>query len=88
MMEKRGLVKLMEECGELVQAAAKKSAYMETDLHPDGQSLQTRLEEEIADVCAACYFVTETFRLDKDVIARRTTDKFNMFSRWHKEGQA
>ena len=37
MMHCDGLTKLIEECGELVQIAAKKQAYFDTDTHPDGK---------------------------------------------------
>lgn len=71
-MHGNGLTKLMEECGELVQIAAKKSAYINTDRHPDGMgSLRTRLENEIADVLAACTFVISVFKLRQTRIDKR-----------------
>jgi len=88
MMEKNGLAKLVEECGELVQVAAKKMAYMDTDAHPDGQSLRLGLEHEIADVIAACHFVRETFDLDMVAILKRAEEKHAQFSRWHLDKNA
>jgi NTP pyrophosphatase (non-canonical NTP hydrolase) len=87
-MEKNGLAKLVEECGELIQVAAKKMAYMDTDLHPDGQSLKLRLQHEIADVMAACHFVQETFALDLGEIMERATAKHARFCAWHRDPYA
>ena len=79
-----GLTKLMEECGELVQIAAKKQAYTHTDIHPDGKgSLKKRLEDEIADVSAACAFVIATFELDDNRINERASRKLALFLKWH-----
>lgn len=81
-MEKCGLAKLTEECGELIQVAAKKMAYMDTDLHPDGRSMKDRLEEEIADVLAACTFVAKKLDLNEDYIEKRARDKIARFEEW------
>lgn len=68
----RGLAKLIEECGELMQVAGKRLAYYTIDKHPDGgPPLTTRLEDEIADVIAACQFVAEQHGLDMDRIHAR-----------------
>lgn len=78
-----GLVKLIEECGELSQVAAKKLAYFDVDEHPDGAgSMKCRLEEEIADVLAACAFVIEKFYLDQDGIQARSELKLDRYKRW------
>lgn len=77
------LDKLMEECGELIQIAAKKSAYPDTDEHPDGKgSMKKRLEEEAADVLAAIDCTQEVFGLDEQVIADRKRMKLERFRRW------
>lgn len=92
-----GLAKLIEECGELQQVAAKKLAYFDTDNHPDGSNLRIRLEEEIADVLAACDFVTLTFQLSNriamplselvapmaETIQERRQRKLALFLHWH-----
>lgn len=84
MMHTQGLTKLIEECGELVQIAAKKQAFMNTDSHPDGkESMKVRLEEEIADVLAACAFVIENFNLHKIRIGQRKKIKLNTFRTWN-----
>ncbi len=84
MMTGRGLAKLIEECGELVQVAGKRLAYYSTDVHPDGgPALSERLEDEIADVIAACALVVELHGLDVDRIVARTDAKHARFSEWH-----
>jgi NTP pyrophosphatase (non-canonical NTP hydrolase) len=75
-MSHDGLTKLIEECGELTQIAAKKIAYFDTDEHPDGKgSMKARMEEELADVMAACAFVMVQFNLDQTFIRERQLDK-------------
>lgn len=84
MMTGKGLAKLIEECGELVQVAGKRLAYYTTETHPDGgPSLKQRLEDEIADVTAACMFVIETHGLDARRISERTIKKLALFHNWH-----
>lgn len=86
MMHGAGLTKLIEECGELAQIAAKKLAYFDTDAHPDGKgSMKRRLEEEIADVMAACDYVIDTFRLNITFIAERRNNKRRTFEQWRRE---
>ena len=83
MMQFGGLTKLIEECGELVQIAAKKQAYFDTDTHPDGKgSMKRRLEEEMADVIAACVFVAEKFGLDDKFLETRMQKKLALFKSW------
>jgi len=84
-MDKKGLTKLIEECGELIQIAAKKSAYMNDTIHPDGQNIDARLEEEIADVLASIKFVSEKFNLNNGLIEYRKMNKLNMFGKYDKE---
>jgi NTP pyrophosphatase (non-canonical NTP hydrolase) len=84
-MTANGLAKLIEECGELMQIAGKKLAYFHTDEHPDGAgSLQSRLEEAIADVQAATILVVESMGLDKKRIATRFVNKVEQFDRWER----
>lgn len=82
-MAGNGLVKLVEELGELAQVAAKKLAYMHIDQHPDGTSLKARMEEEMADVLAACAFVTSQFDLDEVKMDARVARKLQLFREWH-----
>ncbi len=86
MMDKKGLSKLVEECGELIQIAAKKMAYLESDEHPDGKgSLNIRLQDEIADVQAACSFVMAKLDLDPYYVVRRVQIKLKKYDEWDSE---
>ena len=83
-MTANGLAKLLEECGELSQAAAKKLAYFHTNEHPDGAgALDIRMQDEIADVIAACLFVADKFNLDVEAISDRRDRKLALFDQWH-----
>lgn len=86
-MQQNGLAKLAEEGGELLQVAGKLIQYPElqtstTELHPDGTNLHDRLEEEIGDMLAACYFVAKKLGLNQQKIIRRREDKLNLFEKW------
>ena len=88
-MDKGGLTKLIEECGELTQIAAKKQAYFDVDDHPDGVgSMKVRMEEEIADVAAASMFVIDKFDLDVEAVFRRICLKLNLFKTWDNDQNA
>lgn len=83
-MSANGLAKLIEECGELIQVAGKRLAYYRTDEHPDGGlPLTVRLEDEIADVMAACQLVIDAHVLDRPRIENRVRAKRNLFAQWH-----
>ena len=83
-MTANGLAKLLEECGELSQVAAKKLAYFDTNEHPDkAGTLDSRMQDEIADVIAACFFVADTFKLDAEAISDRRDRKLALFYQWH-----
>jgi NTP pyrophosphatase (non-canonical NTP hydrolase) len=83
MMSHNGLTKLLEECGELSQVAAKLIAFPD-DNHPDGNgSLRFRLEDEAADVMAAIGFVIHTLGLDEDRILNRAASKMDKFKEWN-----
>lgn len=84
-MHCKGLTKLIEECGELTQVAAKKQAYLDDKIHPDGSDLEIRLQEEIADVLAAIDFVIITLKLDDPAITTRKYSKFNQYIEWAKQ---
>ena len=84
-MSNKGLTKLSEECGELVQAACKKIAYMDRK-HPDGKgNMNARIEEEMADVRAACDFVEAKLGLNKKAIQKRRKMKLKRFNKWDAE---
>ena len=79
-----GIVKLVEEMGELTTAVAKKLAYFHTDIHPDGgPPLSERMEEEAGDVLAACQFIIENFGLDAARIEARKIQKLAIYKEWH-----
>lgn len=81
-MHCKGLTKAIEEMGELIQVLAKKQAYLDTDIHPDGLSLRTRMEEEIADVRASLLFIEEKFDLDTSFIDNREIKKLRTYRIW------
>lgn len=86
-MEQRGLAKLVEECGELIQDAAKLMAYP-SGTHPDGgKDLYLRLEDELADVMGACRFVMGKLVLNQPAIEDRAEFKYQRFVRWDNEEQ-
>lgn len=79
-----GLAKLMEECGEVVQAGTKIIAANGEDIHwQNDLSLTGQLEDEIADVTAAIVFITENNPLDTDRITARANRKLKIFRGWH-----
>ena len=87
-LEHDGLVKLAEECGELIQAAMKKIARTGGEnIHWDGSNLKERLEDEIADVRAACFAVSRNLELDEERIADRMQYKKSLFDYWHRGGE-
>lgn len=85
-MTMKGLAKLVEECGELTQIAAKKMARMDTDEHWDNQGpLLRRLEDELADVAAISTFVFQKFNLSASRIKERSALKLALFQKWDRE---
>lgn len=81
-----GLIKLSEECGELIQVAMKRVTCPEA-IHWDGSNQKARLEEEIADVLAATAVVIANFELDQDRITSRIDSKKDLFEGWLKDEQ-
>jgi len=89
-MDNNGLTKLTEECGELIQVAAKLQTYSELQFarnktHPDGTILLDRLELEIGDVIAAILFIKEKLQLDNDAIKNQSKRKLKLFKQWDSE---
>lgn len=85
-LEHQGLVKLSEESGELVQVAMKIIGFGGLGTHWDGSDLKSRLEDEIADLRAACFIVSKNFGLDEERIADRMQYKKSLFDYWHRGG--
>lgn len=83
-MAARGLAKLTEECGELMQVVGKKLAYYNDSAeHPDGgPPLSERMEDEMGDVLAAIEFVAQRLGLDEARIEVRARTKLALFQRW------
>lgn len=70
--EQTALVKCMEECGELIQAAAKASIFGIESYHiHTGKPNREDLEDEIADVYAILGILEAKYRLDHDRIIHR-----------------
>lgn len=81
----RILIKLCEECGELVQAAMKMQMCFtrgESNLHWDGKDNYVRMEDEIADVIASIEFASARLGLDKQRIRRRAEAKKALYNEW------
>jgi NTP pyrophosphatase (non-canonical NTP hydrolase) len=83
-----GLGKVIEECGEVIQEAAKLIAVGGEDMpHWDGKGTTVgRLEDELGDARAAIAFLLEfNPLLDQQRIADRVMTKLALFRRWHAE---
>jgi NTP pyrophosphatase (non-canonical NTP hydrolase) len=80
-----GIAKLVEEAGEVIQVCGKLLMTHGKHRHWDGSDLKDRLEDEIADLMAACRFVVGWCGLDSDKIDSRSIDKMILFERWHHE---
>jgi NTP pyrophosphatase (non-canonical NTP hydrolase) len=86
-----GLIKLMEECGELTQVCAKAiTADIDKigDRHYDGKSIRERLIEELADVRAALTIVESEFQISGHDMHERMESKVKLFRRWQGEHEA
>ena len=94
-MTHQGLAKLGEEIGELQvelgklqQVIGKYYAYPGGEGHPDGLGpMRMRLEDEMADVLAAIYFVRNTMNLNRNRITDRQILKEKLFAEWDAPGR-
>ncbi len=82
-----GISKLVEECGELLQACGKLMATHGEPAHWDGSDLRVRLVQEMADVYAAISFVRNVVLSPQEerTIERRAAEKLAAFYRWHRD---
>lgn len=88
-LEHKGLVKLTEECAELITILMKRIGRSDgAEIHWDGKNLKNNIEEEIADVIAACYTVVDLHDLDAEFIANRMAYKSGLFKYWNSGGTA
>jgi NTP pyrophosphatase (non-canonical NTP hydrolase) len=78
-----GISKLVEEAGEVLQVCGKLIASRGIAEHWDGTNLRELLQNEIADVIAACAFVVDKNGLDQGAIEARVKAKLERFERWH-----
>lgn len=81
-----GISKLVEEAGEVCQVAGKLLGTGGAVEHWDGSNLRERLQEEIADLMAACQFVIDANGLDAGVVRARAALKLEIFNQWHRAG--
>lgn len=91
-MRYNGLLKLSEECAEVVQVAQKMVAYPELqtalDLeqrHPDDTHLRSRLEEELGDALAAIHFTIAKLKLSTKRVEQQQVMKGMLFVKWDGE---
>lgn len=80
-----GLAKLAEEAGEVIQVIGKIIALggVENYTHWDGSDVLLRLEEEMADLLAACEFVMDKNALNRWAVRKRSEAKEALFNEWH-----
>ncbi len=78
-----GISKLIEECGEVVQVCGKLIGNRGEIVHWNVPDLKVALEEEIADVLAACRFVIAKCGLDQYAIVVRANKKQLQYETWH-----
>lgn len=77
-----GITKLVEECGELLQACGKLMGARGAEFHWDGTNLRQAISNEIADVLAACEFVVAHCNLDWHEIQDRKEKKLARYHGW------
>ena len=82
----RGIGKLAEECGEVLQVVGKAIAFPNDD-HPDGNGpVRARFIEELAYLYAALDYFCKANHLPDEPIARRRQQKLEQFHRWGLSG--
>jgi NTP pyrophosphatase (non-canonical NTP hydrolase) len=82
-----GISKLVEECGEVIQVCGKLMGTHGDVVHWNVVDLKHALEDEIADVLAACDFVLEFCRFNTEYVTARRQRKLDLFRKWHGEGK-
>lgn len=84
-MSHKGLAKLIEECGEVIQVGGKVLQVGSIDSKHWSGVLRTMMEDEIADLQAAIEYVIEQNSLNKIKIGVRRARKLKKFKSWDKE---
>ena len=87
-LDRCGLTKLQEECGELIQIAAKKSAFFDLEVHPDGSVMKAKLIEEMGDVMAAIIHVCTYLDINYIAVENRMEHKLKLFESWKEKDSA
>ena len=82
---RQGANKVQEECGELLQALAKREAVGPGKRHWDGSLVDRRVEEEMADVLAAIQYAAERMGLNQKLIAARMEKKYALYCKWERD---
>lgn len=78
----KGIGKLVEECGEVLQICGKAVAFP-VGPHPDGQGpIATRLVEELADLKAAIQYFEHVNDMPVGLMSLRQREKFEKFTKW------
>jgi NTP pyrophosphatase (non-canonical NTP hydrolase) len=85
MMARKGLAKLVEEAGEVLQVVGKIEQVGDVDAFHWSGELRQMLEEEIGDLYAALSFVRTKLDLDALRIWERRCKKLDLFEQWDKE---
>lgn len=85
-MTNKGLSKLTEELGELLQEVGKTMAVgNDVDAYHWSGNLRHRMQTEMGDVLAAIGFVIDKLELDGVAIEQRSRDKYALFNKWDAE---
>lgn len=78
----KGIWKLIEEAGEVIQVAGKLGPFP-NGAHPDGKGdMVERLEDEMGDLAAALQYVAEENNLSAERITARAMKKLAQFREW------
>jgi len=85
--EWKGLGKVIEECGELQQAAGRLISTGGDTNHWDGGDLWQELADEAADVLVAVTFFIDQNGFDKEYVLARMEEKMKIYKEWSACGQ-
>lgn len=85
MMARKGLAKLVEEAGEVLQVVGKIEQVGDIDAQHWSGDLRRMLTDEVGDLYAALAFVRAKHNLDGLEIWERRCVKLALFEQWDKE---